>query len=502
MSRPSFFDAIKTLGVGPDAIDGVLDSLAFGVFIDHPELGCTYASGEVLRMFDIEWEQFKGYGWAQAVLPSDMETLREAVGRYEIEKGTIDVQYRITRPSGEVRALRVVGQAILDAKGDQIGSVMIGRDVTAERELKDRNVQSQKLEAIGRLAGRVSHDFNNVLTPILCAAYLLESEPLSPEGHANLKMISEGVQHASGITSQLLGLSRQEVHTARTVRLDHEILQARPLLVQLLGEEVVLELELAADGAQVGLAKHELGQIILNLCVNSRDAMSGVGTVRLCTRQVGAFSEITVSDTGPGIPVDVQQRMFEPFFTTKPEDRGTGLGLSTVKELVERAGGSVRATSALGRGTQLVLLLPSIATASVGLAPSVAVEVPPMRVLLVDDNAALRQTLAFVLALRKHQVKTASTVARAQELLQQEAFDVLVADVLLPDGRGDTLAHAARKIQPDLLVVYISGYVGPEFADAALAEPYTTFLEKPFHPNRLAAALAEVVAARAARSVS
>lgn len=133
---------MRQLGVGPEALEGVLDDLSVGVFVDHVEHGCIYASAGVLRMFGIEWEAFKGFGWASAVLPADMETLR----------GAIDVQYRIKIPGGSTRALHVVGHAVLDAQGTQLGSVLIGREVTAERAPTDRSVESQKLEAIGRVA--------------------------------------------------------------------------------------------------------------------------------------------------------------------------------------------------------------------------------------------------------------------------------------------------------------------------------------------------------------
>ena len=492
--KRNYIEAVRMLGVEPAAVDGVLDDLQFAVFVDHTELGCIYTNLEALRMFEMSWEEFQGFGWAQAVHPGDMETLREAIERYELTKETIDVRYRVKLRDGSLRALHVVGKMVLDARGEQLGSMMVARDVTSERALQERVIQGQKLEAIGRLAGRVAHDFNNVLTPILCAASLLEFEELSDEGREHLETIVQGVQHAAGITRQLLGLSRQESLTLRAVSLDQEVEALRPLLVRLLGEEVRLELDLASQGAAVSLAAHELGQVVLNLCTIGRDAMAGVGRIRVATRQQDGQCTLVVEDSGPGIPVEVQQRMFDPFFTTKPADRGTGLGLSTVQSLATRAGGTVSVQSELGRPTRLTVTLPCIATTPAELHPDPAgVSLEPMRVLIVDDNAPLRQTLAYVLALRGHKVKSAASCRRGLELLSEQTFDVLVSDVLLPDGRGDRLAAEARAAQPELLVVFMSGYAGPDFHQSVLDQAHTTFLQKPFHPNRLIAALGEVL---------
>ncbi|MBV1859846.1 MAG: response regulator [Nannocystaceae bacterium] len=497
--RPEFLVAMKRLGVVPEALDRALDSVSFGVIVNHVEDGCIYASEEALRVFDLEWDAFKGFGWMSSVIPADVEALRGSFERYQEGDAQSEVQYRISVSDGSVRAIVATASRVLDADGRQLGSVVVGRVATAERAAAERGVQSQKLEAIGRLAGRVAHDFNNVLTPIICSASLLESESLSAEGRECVATIVQGVQHAAAITRQLLGLSRQGDGAPRVARLDDEVASMRTMLGQMVGEEIELTLDLQAKGSVIALAPHELGQVLLNLCVNGRDAVNGDGRVCVSTRLAGSFLELRVHDSGVGISLEVQQRMFEPFYTTKASDRGTGLGLSTARDLVRRAGGDITVHSELGSGTEMLVMLPSLVSSAVPEPPARrGVEVPPQRILLVDDNAALRQTLAYVLALRRHDVKTSASFARASDMLREGAFDVLVTDVLLPDGRGDDLASLAIEAQPELGIVYITGFAGEDFERVARGDTSTVFLQKPFHPNEVVDAIAQVLLANRA----
>lgn len=488
--RPEFLVAMSQLGASSQAVERALEHAPFGVAINHIEDGCVYASAEVLRMFDMDWDAFKGFGWMSAVIPADVDALRGAFERYQQGQAETEVQYRIAIADGSTRAIVATASHVLDADGERLGSVVVGRLATAERAAAERGAQSQKLEAIGRLAGRVAHDFNNVLTPIICSASLLEHEPLSDSGRDCVATIIQGVHHAAAITRQLLGLSQQGEHAPRMAQLDDEIGSMRSMLVQLLGEQVELTLDLQAEGTVVGMAPHELGQVLLNLCVNGRDAVNGIGRVLVTTRRDASLVELSVHDSGTGISAEVQERMFEPFFTTKAPDRGTGLGLATARDLVRRAGGDITVRSTLGSGTQMLVTLPSL-TSQGAPAPTVEPgrELPPQRILLVDDNAALRQTLAYVLALRNHDVKTSASFARASDMLREGVFDVLVTDVLLPDGRGDELASLALQALPGLRIVYITGFAGGDFEMNSGA----VFLQKPFHPNEVVEAIGRVL---------
>lgn len=491
--NPRFLSAIKELGGDQDALESVISRLSVGVFVDQPEKGCIYANAEVLRMFGMTWDQFAGFGWAGVVVPEDMDTLREAIARYEQEKDWIEVQYRIDALDGVQRTLHVLGKAVLDEAGKQLGSVMIGRDITSERATRDRALQSQKLEVIGRLAGRVAHDINNILTPIVGSASLLEQESLRPQARVMVETIQQSADHAEAITRQLLGLSRHQDKDERAARVDHEIGRMMRLLRQVVGEGVELRATLNAPDAQVGLAAHELAQILLNLTINGRDAVEGNGRIEIDTRLTEGQLELRVNDSGSGMSRETCSRMFEPFFTTKGEGKGTGLGLYTVDDLVSRAGGKISVESRPGHGTKFLISLPVIAaTARSFLHPDES-ELPPCRVLLVDDNDALRQTVAYALALRRHQVKTSAGVARAIDLLRNEPFDLVITDVMLADGKGSELVSAARSIRPELRFLYISGFddeVSPA-ADTSDAEVH--FLAKPFHPNQLIQAMSRAM---------
>ncbi|MCR9164957.1 MAG: ATP-binding protein [Nannocystaceae bacterium] len=495
--RTGFLEALSRVGVGQESLDHTLDHAPFGVLIDHPEEGCIYASDEVLRIFEMEWEQLRGFGWMAAVLPEDTESLRGTFERYQRDKKPIEVRYRIKTPGGDVHHITSFANPILDASGKQLGSLIVGRRAP-ERRLTERTLETQKLEAIGRLAAQVSHDFNNILTPILCSAALLDSDSLSPDDRELVATIQQGTEHAAALTQQLLGLSKRTGHGPKSCVIDLEIRELRPMIDKLIGERLELTLDLGAADARVVLAPHEIGQVLLNLCVNARDAVAGVGKLAIRTSLDGDLVTVTVHDNGRGIPLDVQQRMFEPFFTTKSPDRGTGLGLSSTRDLLRRAGGDIAVRSELGRGTQMQITLPLASMAPpAACAPSgqVAPSVDPQRILLVDDNDPLRQTLAYVLAMRGHTVETSATVERAKALLQEQAFDVLVSDILLPDGRGEELISAAPD---DLRVLFISGYPGEEIGPDRTNDPRFGFLPKPFRPEALLVALASLVNARQA----
>lgn len=481
------------LGVGLDELDDVFSSAPVGIYVDHTERGCIYANDALLDMFGATFEEFSGFGWARRVHEDDAAGLRDAIHDFEHERGWIDVQYRVVHPDGSLRHIHARVKALLDAEGTHVGSFGSVRDLTLEREQREQSVQRQRLEAVGRLAGRVAHDFNNLLGLIVMTTSMLDEQPDEAERRKSVETILQASEHATAITRQLLGLSRQGVDERATVIVDTELRGLVPLVDQVIGESVDLRLDLGAGGAGIMLAPHELGQIIVNLCVNARDALAGPGTITIATRHVDSRVELVVKDTGPGIPVDVQERMFEPFFTTKGAGRGTGLGLSTVRDLVGRAGGEIRVRSELGSGTTLTIEVPRAAPPSASQRPGERRPVvDPLRVLLVDDNDALRQSVAYALALSGHEVTTAATIASALEQLSQQRFELVVTDVLLPDGEAPQLVSAARADDPNLPIVYITGFAG-DAADALDRGPGTAYLPKPFGPDELAQAIAEAV---------
>ncbi|MCA8922978.1 MAG: response regulator [Planctomycetes bacterium] len=499
MAAPTFLAILATLGEGApllETLDGLLDQAAFGVYVDHPVQGCVYANSVLLEQFALSWEEFRGFGWARCVHPDDVERFQEAIRRFEHSLEPFFVSYRIAGADGGSRWLRAQVHALRDATGAHVGSVAITNDVTSERAQADRTAQAQKLEAIGRLAGRVAHDFNNLLSAIYAAASVIAPEVHSPAGKECLEAIDSAVESAQQVTNYLLTLSRHKVH-GRPCCPDAELAQLEPLLRRTLGESIDLELVTQCAGAWVPLDPGHFSQVVINLAVNARDAMPQGGTVAIVTRRDGEQLVFELRDSGPGIAPDVMRRAFEPFYTTKEAGRGTGLGLSTVKDLVQLAAGEVALISAPEGGTLARLRLPVLDLRPEDDPP----DVEPLRsasgarVLLVDDHDALRQSLSYALAMHGYRVTAARDLREARARLAAEQPDALVLDVLLPDGQGVELLRELRADYPTLPVILTSGFAGEASAGLAddLAQAHTAFLPKPVRPRDLVRALAKLL---------
>ena len=472
----------------------VLDDAPFGIYVDHPVGGCLYANQCLLRQFSLSWEDFRGFGWARRVHQEDSAALRDAIEIFERQRDTIDVNYRVTWDSGETRWIHARVSALTGPKGEHLGSLGTTEDVTDHMKFQNRSIELQKLEAVGSLSARVAHDFNNVLGVILGGTSFIATHVDDLQVLQEVKAIEDAVDHASSITRGLLGLAGASRNTGSS-ELDAELMDLKPLLTRSLGEGIELHLQLGAAGAWVPLDGSELGQVVLNLCLNGRDAMNGQGRLRVWTERERAGVSLSVQDSGAGMSVDMQERIFEPFFTTKPAGRGSGLGLASVRELTERVHGQVRVSSSLGQGTIFRVELPLAQPAAVRRRMrSTSPTASKAKVLLVEDNDALRQTLAYALALQGHSVETAATVERALDLAAQGGFEVFVSDVLLPDGNGvDIYDYLERSLSGRPPFVFMSGFTGE--ASDRLPQPHPTcaFLTKPFPPQRLVDAVADVM---------
>ena len=499
LPRPTFRDSVSSLGAeGRELLDNVFEEAPFGVYVDHPIHGCTYANPCLLEQFGIAWEDFQGFGWATRVLDEDVARMQVAVQEYEHTRVPIRVTYRVRHPGGAIRWVHARVRAGVNAADERVGSIGVTMDVTDQRRFAERLGATQKLEAVGQLAARLAHDLNNLLTVIIGAAdnlAALAGPGASDEHMAALEMAFEQAQQ---LTEQLLVLSRRRIRTRTVCELDAELERMSRLLAGTLGEGIEVQIEQAAEGAFVPLDPSALGQIVLNLASNARDAMDGRGRVHISTRCDDATATITVTDTGTGMDADTLSRAFEPFFTTKDEGRGTGLGLATLQDLTEVVGGSVHIESEVGHGTRVQVSLPRVGDDPTprGVEAQEKFQTRPSLVLVVEDNEAVRQSVAYSLALAGHTVVTAHSVSDAHAQLQatekvKGKVEVLVADVMLSDGSGVDFYNA---IAPDHLlpVVFMSGFAG---RDADLLEHLTgpaTFLPKPFHAQDIVQAVARV----------
>jgi PAS domain S-box-containing protein len=383
------------------------------------------------------------------------------------------------------------------------------RDVTEHRQaaealaaLRQRDEQlrqAQKIEAIGRLAGGVAHDFNNVLTAIMGYADLLLDEFSGDDPRRqDIAEIKKAAERAAALTRQLLAFSRKQVLQPVELDVNSIIGGIDRLLRRLLGDEVEVVFDAGADLPRVTADPGQLEQVLINLAVNSRDAMPEGGRVTVATRAVtiaksdavrltpmppGHYVALSLTDTGAGIDPDVLPHIFEPFFTTKPQGKGTGLGLATVYGIVKQSGGFIFVESANGSGSTFTVYLPAVAGQSQAAAAAVNPNDPV--VLLVEDESAVRALAAGILRRQGYTVVEARDAAEAEVIAARERrVDLLLTDVAMPGRNGHQLAQELRVQRPRLRVVYMSGYTDDGVRQAA-TRAGMPFLQKPFTPHAL-----------------
>ncbi len=395
------------------------------------------------------------------------------------------------------------------------------RDVTESRLMEVQLRAAQKMEAIGRLAGGVAHDFNNVLMIISTAAQMMQSATHDADKKARyLSQIQSATEKATSLTKQLLAFSRQQVLHPAILDLNTVVGDLWKMLPQLLGEDVETVLHLASDLGSVSADRGQIEQVIMNLAVNARDAMPGGGTLIVETANVetanasldgtpgrhGAenptadFVILAVTDTGTGMDAETQAKVFEPFFTTKEIGKGTGLGLATVYGIVKQSAGHVTVSSELGKGTTFKVYLPRVRKK---MSPWLTFASRPASggsetVLLVEDEGALRELASEFLRSKGYTILEAANRREALRICREhgDPIDVLVTDVVLPGGGGPDLAKEVLEMRPDLRVVYMSGYTDQVLSEELVGEN-AKFLQKPFDLNTLARTLRSVLGEKA-----
>jgi PAS domain S-box-containing protein len=390
----------------------------------------------------------------------------------------------------------------------------IGRDMTEQRSLEQQFLQAQKMEAVGRLAGGVAHDFNNILTTIVGYAGLLRSDhALTPAALDDLQQVEKAAQRAAAMTKQLLAFSRQQVLQVAVVEPDELVADLEKMLHRLIGEDVQLVLRLSAGGNRIQVDQGQLNQVILNLVVNARDAMPTGGHLDIETSRVtlasevagvraavrpGEYVAIRVRDTGTGMDDETMLRIFEPFFTTKERGKGTGLGLSTVFGIVEQSNGYVGVESEAGRGTTFTIYFP-VTTKDVDLRPNEPASPVSASgtILLTEDDEQLRPLERAMLERMGYRVLDAADGKEALRIAAKHIgrIDLLIADVVMPGLSGPELAVQVRRLHPETRVLYISGYTGDAIVHHGVDEQDIALLQKPFTAAELARKARQVLAA-------
>ena len=377
------------------------------------------------------------------------------------------------------------------------------------RRLGQQLLASQRLEAVGRLAGGVAHDFNNVLTAVLGSTELLLLD--TPPGAANreeLEIIREAATHAQDLIRQLLAFSSRQALKPVVLDVNHLVKNVGKMLRRLIGENIELTTEPAPDVDSVCADPGQLEQVLVNLVVNARDAMPQGGRLTIATSNLavaagavpvppGRYVVLRVTDTGTGMDAATVERAFEPFFTTKPRGKGSGLGLATVYGIVRQSGGHIEVESMPGAGTTFRIYLPRVedvaeqGAASTAAAPARGAET----VLVVEDDERVRALARKALEQAGYRVLVAAGGKEALAAAEGHdgPIDLLMTDVVMPEMNGRTLTRRLTQRHPDLKVLYMSGYSDEDIAQHGVFETGTAFIKKPFTPSVLTKKLREVL---------
>jgi two-component system cell cycle sensor histidine kinase/response regulator CckA len=503
---------------GPAAEESLLQTLvsvfvfdAAGVVLDVNRTGAALVRADRDRLI--------GRPFAELLVDADETLLTDHIARVLAagERRVVELRMKGRGPASHLR-LESIARAE-DGATASVLSVLV--DVTEHRQLQEQLNQAQKMEAMGRLAGGVAHDFNNVLMAIMGYTDLLLLR-LAPrdESRSAVEMIQKTAERAQSLTRQLVAFSRKQVIEHRSVNLNTVVKETTKLLKRVLGEDVEVIPALAADLSLVKADPGQLQQVLMNLALNARDAMPRGGrlVIETADREVdealaartvrlrpGPHVVLTVSDTGVGIDPDVLPHIFEPFYTTKPIGKGTGLGLSTVFGIVEQGDGHVQVESVPGAGTTFTVYLPALKESARRAAKKAerperaALPRGSETILVVEDEPAVRETVTEILKTTGYSVLSAGHAGEA--LLVCERHDgpihLMLTDVVMPGMGGRELAQRLTQMRPDMQVLYMSGHTDDAILRHGVRDALYSFIQKPFTMDVLARKIRALLDGRA-----
>jgi PAS domain S-box-containing protein len=488
-------------------------AVLFTLAIDGNSFRLSWISDNVREMMGYTLEEVLQLPWWQDHLhPEEAEQVWGEVLEV-FSRGNQTHEYRFRHKDKKYRWVRGEMRLFRDATGNPLEVIGSWSDITERKQLESQFRQAQKMEAVGQLAGGVAHDFNNLLTVIngyseLMLFEMSESHP----NHQAISAIRDAGERAAGLTSQLLAFSRQTVLEPRILDPNTVVTETGKMLTRLIGEDIKLSTALDPRIGRVKVDPGQLGQVLMNLAVNARDAMPTGGrlTIETCKMVfeadvglrrsemgIGSYVMIAVSDTGCGMTDEVKSRVFEPFFTTKGEGKGTGLGLATVFGIIKQSGGHVEVYSEVGVGTTFKIYLPTVDESEI---PSTSQDTAKVcggkeTILLVEDQADVRK-LALI-ALQTHGYTVIEAVD-GQDALRQIAqsrprVDILVTDVVMPGMNGRQLAEALQTLDSGIKVLFMSGYTDDAVVRHGILQAEVAFLRKPYTPFSLARKVREVL---------
>jgi len=474
-----------------------------------------YSSPSYERILGYSPEEMQNTSSLEHVHPEDLQQVEEAAREARSAGVGRRIEYRMRHKDGTWRLLESTASSIFDAEGKPGKLVIVNRDISGRRRLEDQFRQAQKMEAVGRLSGGIAHDFNNILGVIIGYGEILQDSVKETDPLAGcVKEILGAGKRAATLTRQLLAFSRQQVLEPTVIGLNAIVTDTEKMLRRLIGEDVELSTVLDPDLARVKADQGQIEQVIMNLCVNARDAMPDGGKLTIKTENAemtetdvrrysypvkpGKYVLLTVTDTGIGMDMATQGHIFEPFFTTKEKGKGTGLGLATVYGVVKQSDGYIEVHSELGVGTTFKIYLPQVERSIESEKRTTSAVASSLQgretILLVEDEEALCTLTRNILQSLGYTVLVAANGSEACQVSQKHIGEIhlLLSDVVMPGMNGPTLAALLTPQRPQIRVLYMSGYTGQGVGQGVLPEG-SNFLAKPFTRESLALKVRDVL---------
>jgi two-component system cell cycle sensor histidine kinase/response regulator CckA len=485
----------------------------------------TLASASIVWLADADggfiregssWEEYTGQsasaaagaGWLNAIHPQDREPVNAIWRRAFERREAYYAEYRLMRADGQYRRVVSRGVPVLGADGKPIEWVGACVDVEDERRAADHLRQTQRIEAVGNLAGGLAHEVNNMMTAVIgFGGFVLKGLPEDDPHRSDVSEMVKAATRAAGVTRQLLAFTRQQVLQPSVLELNGVITDLSRMLSGFLGADIELNVQLDPHAGRVRADPGQLEQVVVNLALNARYAMRSGGRLTLGTSRAmlddgysrrhsginiepGPYVALSVTDTGPGMDAATRARAFEPFFTTKPVGEGTGLGLSTAYGIVKQSGGYIWLYSEPGQGTTVKVYLPQVRDpVSRPSRPVTAPRGQGETLLVVEDEETVRTLARRTLEEAGYRVLVAADGRSALELLADADVDLVLCDVILPEMSGHELGRRIASVRPELPILYMSGYPGLEVVERGLIAQDAPFIEKPFTAAGLASSV-------------